>query len=520
MFGTEMPVTAKLDGALPFPDHPSAKDFDLLRDADADLEKQVSKLSFTRLLLVIILTFMFGSALHRRNEVAIQGTLDEISGSNNVHIRKLDPISTYLLPSIWYPSDWDLQAHLSKLKGQYKEVFTVKFSVLGTDLSFDLRLIIVSFPLWLPLAQIYVSILREKRRLLRFIGHTLLKRCAPDQLTAVDLLLFGAREGAYRAYPSVLLNVSFWSVVVVLLTMMLWITDTRATEAAPPLIRVAVVVMLISAFYASAFSSLISTRLRQQVETQLGTSVPVDTFGRVWRWLNRLAVSLPALMKPRLPLATSSILILLTMVLQTGQVGCNRAGTAGASRPGYELLVGSADWPPSLDPLFHDVSASQNFLGRALYALSLLLALVGLILVSLITIGKLPPSALLLILGRVCAAISIVFISQFSNPVLFLWKGWPSFLPLALTIALLILARLTGRQSPQWGGRIHRGLRMGYVPLLLADLVYVAAIARSLPGLVILFCSIPFMTLGYLSAYRMAMGEGEDARAELEQARA
>jgi len=192
------------------------------------------------------------------------------------------------------------------------------------------------------------------------------------------------------------------------------------------------------------------------------------------------------------------------MALQTGQVGCNKSGSTGEPRAGYKLLVGSADWPPSLDPVFLEADTPQNLIGRACYGLSLLLALAGLILVGLISIGKAFSGGFLLIAGRICAAMSIVFFCQFANPVLPFWTlKWLSFLPLALTIVLLILAKLATRRSLQWSDRIYRGLQMGYVPLVVADLVYLVSIAGMLPGLLMLFFSIPVMTLGYLSARRM-----------------
>jgi len=223
-----------------FPDHPSAKDFDLLRDADADLERRISQLSFLRLALVVILTFMFASALHRRNEGAIKNTLNELASNSTErsrHTRKLDPISTYLFRPDWYKDEGNFREQLTKLQAQYKEVFTVKFSALGTDLSFDLRLVIVSFPLWLPLVQIYVSILREKRRLIRCIGHALVERSACAEVTAMDLLIFGREDGPYRKYPANLMNLLFWALITALLTMMIWITDMRAFDEAPLLLK-------------------------------------------------------------------------------------------------------------------------------------------------------------------------------------------------------------------------------------------------------------------------------------------
>jgi len=65
-----MSTTAKPDTLLPSIHQPCENDFELLRKADAGLEKQVASLSVTRLALIVILTFLFASGLHRRNDEA------------------------------------------------------------------------------------------------------------------------------------------------------------------------------------------------------------------------------------------------------------------------------------------------------------------------------------------------------------------------------------------------------------------------------------------------------------------
>lgn len=526
-----MSVTAKLESTLTSVHKPSAKDFELLRKADAGLEKQLSNLSLIRLALLVVITFLFASAMHRRNDDAIQKTIGGIYNTANKEgekISTLDPISTYLFTPYGDSQDTELETLVGNLKAQYAQVFTVKFSVLGTDLSFDLRLIIVSFPLWLSLAQIYVSIVREKRRLLRFTGYTLTTRAGADQITAIDKLLFGREEGPYRSYPGVLIDVSFWVVVVVLVAMMIWITDMHTAEdqGESLFINFGLVIMLVSAFYASAFSSRISTRLREQLETQLGCVVPLDTFGRIWRAINRWLISLPARVKPRLTLVAAGVLTLSTLVLQTAQVGCNdnilgeesrtstQSGTTspataapveqkdptGEGRPGYKLLIGAADWPPSLIPVVFAINSPENLYGRIIYAFSLFLALLGFGLAGLITLRRVPASAFVLVLSRLCAALSSAFVCEFANPTLLFWRPWVWLCPLLLTVVLFIVAKLARRKSPQGADAIYRALRMGYVSLIAADLVYLGSVLRTLPGLVVLFLAVHLMTVGYFSA--------------------
>lgn len=492
-----MSLTAKVEGTFGSQHQPSARDFDLLRKADAGLEKQLSNLSLIRLVLIVVITFLFASAMHRRNDEAIQRIMVKIYSASQEHAVKMDPISLYLgfTPRVAMGAE----SLVNNLNDEYSRVFTVKFSVLGTDLSFDLRLVIVSVPLWLSLMQIYFSILREKRRLIRFVGYTFTTRAPSDEVTAIDKLQFGNDEGPYQSYPRCLIDILFWHVVVVLLGMMAWITDVRTDPVEPVLLKMGLIIVLASAFYASAFSSLVSTRLREQVEAKLGCVVPLDTFGRVWRSTNRWLSSLPARVKPRSTLIPAGLLILSTLVLPTAQVGCQRHEHEGELRPGYQLLRGNADWPPSILPILRYVgSPTENLYGRTIYACVLLLALVGIAVGGFMAFARRRAHTLIRVLCSFCALISIAFACEFANPALLytMWKSWIWLCPLAITVVLLIVAR----RSPQRADKIYRSLRMGYVPLVVADIFYLGSVARSLPGLVILFFSVHLMTLGYFSA--------------------
>jgi hypothetical protein len=499
--------------------NPSSKDFDLLRKADSALEKQVSSLSLIRLALFVVITFLFASAIHRRNDDVIQKTLADIyntPGVTDTNKPVLDPISVYLRITRWDTDNTRLNTLVLSLQNQYSQIFSVKFSVLGTDLSFDLRLIIVTFPLWLSLAQIYLSILREKRRLLRCVGSGLIARAAPADVTAVDKLTFEEKEGPYRSHPRLLIDVSFWVSVVVLLCMMIWITGMRTTDEGWLYVRLGVIVALATAFYSAAFSSWISTRLREQVLARLGCVVTLDRFGRMWRASNHLLISLPTRVRPRLTMIVSALLVLSTLALQTAQLSCERVqederlgraaqakaqdqpkkDVAGDSRPGYQLLKGNAEWPPSLlADLEYVTNDSENSYGRILYTLALFLALLGLVRAAFI--GRKWTRMLTLPLSYVCAALSVAFLCEFANP--WFWASWMWAIPPAFTLILYLFARFSQRKRPLQADRVYRSLRMAYVPLLFADAMFLGSVVVRLPGLVVLFFSVHAMTLGYFS---------------------
>jgi hypothetical protein len=514
-----MSTTAKAGPMVTVHD-PSSKDFELLRKADAALEKQVSSLSLIRLALFVVITFLFASAIHRRNDDAIQKTLQDIYNTPGVTETDkpiLDPLSVYLKITHWNTDNTQLNALVLSLQAQYAQIFTVKFSVLGTDLSFDLRLIIVSFPLWLSLAQIYLSVLREKRRLIRYVGSALVAKADPTDVTAMDKLTFEAKEGPYRSYPRLLIDVFFWVFVVALLSMMVWITGMRTTDEGQLYVKLGVIVALATAFYSAVFSSWISTRLREQVLARLGYAVPPDRFGRIWSASNHLLISLPARVPPRLTIIVSALLVLSTLGLQTAQLSCERVreeetsqrpsapaevqeqqkkDVAGDSRSGYQLLKGNAEWPPSLlSALEYATNDSENSYGRILYKLSLFLALLGLVCAALIRQKWI--RVLTLPLSYICAALSLAFLCDFANPWFWAPRMWA--IPPALTLIFYLFARLSQRKRPLRADRIYRALRMAYVPLLFADSMFLGSVVLRLPGLVILFFSVHAMSLGYFS---------------------
>src|SRR5262249_6390656 len=96
--------------------------------------------------------------------------------------------------------------------------------------------------------------------------------------------------------------------------------------------------------------------------------------------------------QPRPSLVAGSLLVLLTLFLNTAQLSCKRPGfsasgtsrkalggePATAYRPGYELILDRADWPTSVGWLFSDVSPFENSLGRWMYAVAELLAITAL----------------------------------------------------------------------------------------------------------------------------------------------
>jgi hypothetical protein len=69
-----------------------------------------------------------------------------------------------------------------------------------------------------------------------------------------------------------------------------------------------------------------------------------------------------------------------------------------------------------------------------------------------------------------------------------------------IIVATWITARIVRRKWPSFSDLLDRSLRMGSVPLLIADVAFLISVGRILPGLVLLFFCVHLLTLGYFSA--------------------
>lgn len=500
-------------------------DLDLLRKEDARLEKQISTFALIRLAVLVVVTILFASGtLHRNSDESDETVqkIKDIAKDRKESIHLIDPLALYFNTPEWSSapaprpgeSASDLDALVTKLKAQYTRLLTVRFSVLGTDITLDLRSIILSFPILITLSHMYLSILREKRRLIRFIVYTLNQRYRPDRTPVLDRLMFGRSEGPYRAYPGTLTEILFWIATLTLVGMMVKITQLGSIIFLPS----AILMVPMAVFYIQLLTSYLLRPFRRQAEQELNSLVPPDAFAVYWMRFVSWLYSLPARVRPRSTLRAAALLIFFTVVLPTAQKSCgdNNAppprffGVAQSpeivaseshdneTRPGYQILNHHADWPDGLNtnhlPMWH------------LYISLLLCAGIALIVSLSSPMAVYPHLSSIRILSIFSSCISILFLNVFGT---LLWIAglWvPKFATklggqgiTLLMLFLLLLGQYLRQKNPRISHVIQRTLLLLSIPLFLANLVLLVMLTRLLPGTVFLYAGAQLLNLGFLA---------------------
>lgn len=541
------------------PPNPSApdpsKEMESLRKADDDLGSRIASLSLIRLGIVFIVVLLFGSGIKRQSDGSVQNLIQKINASPDQQDSPIstDPLGLYLyesaraLPGFSSNQDEDDRRHdevLEPLNASYIETFKVKVSILGTDLSFDLRTVILTLPLWLPLLQMYMHILREKRRVLRAVAASRALQLPADKTNALDQLLFAEPDGAYNAYPDVFTDRLFWFTVVVLLGMAAIILYPSKSVSLYGLGFIVLFVLSMT-FYTRAYSGSVADRLREQSETLFNISIPRDLWSTLRQRLTHRASSLFQRLPVRPTLLTAAACIFLTLFLNTAVAGCDSSTIANLqtpaspntsaptpastpqpsipatppapangktkkrtsetsnsdSRPGYQLLTGAAVWAPC-DWLLGMKYEHENRMGRTAYILLLVCAFFALPLTLIPALYQRTPVWLLTAARTTLVLVSLFLVCEFCNQ-LFLFGSWLALL--AIFAGMLLWMFLRRHQATR--RRLTReAIFIAIVPLLALDFMYLIENFKDLYGLVLLFFAAHTLTLGYaaLEARRRA----------------
>jgi hypothetical protein len=501
---------------------PSSANLDLLRKENARLEKQISQFAFVRLALLVLIIILFATAAGRHSNDAAQISLDKITALfkelKTEHPPAVDPIALYLSTPI--EPDARVNELISQLKGQYTQLFTVSFSVLGTSISVDLRLIILSAPVWVAIGYMYLAVIREKRRIVVFLGNALNRMQDPERVAVLDRLTFGSREGPYSRYPGVLIEWTFWLGVAILAGLMIKVGGVGDTSDESYNLGS---ILLVSIFTFSFYTGLLTSRLiggfQREIEEELAATVPPPAFSQL---MDRTLARLRALVaRPgyALTLRLGALFVLLSLASPTAVVGCGhtypkpsafavRWSIGGKDyRPGYQLLVRHADWPDDEFPInafgarYYYVLVS---LAVAAWVLSFfnhaLLRRLRWALVSLKYLSFASGIFALLDFGLIFFFAPLMIEGMLNLPN----NSW--VLPSLLVTQLALFATTLFACTSLGKGRVKRVReRLGkilflfYVPVVFSNLVYVGnLIFQGFPGMMFVYLGAQVLTIGFL----------------------
>src|SRR6185295_8505284 len=389
------------------------KDVEKLREEYRELASRLSKTALIGLSLLFVFVNAFSRAYSRVNGDEVKKALSEINELYKITKERPDMSGIFRffadpsskadsseteessaepkaapIPPEQVETAREQQKKLARDIEQKADAwFTIEPSILGTGLEIDVRYWILLLPVLFLLGGSYVYISRTKLSLLRKCLAQCLRE-SPENGTALDPLLFGSEPGkqtAYLRHPSqfeiflyglgilgligelIVVGWPFWSALDS--GFYLWVSGFLA----------------LLTFYAAAYSRNAARGLEAQTAALMGVAPEATFADRAWSkgidWGRR--ISRPARLRPRLSLASGSLLTLLSLFLATA-TSCN-----SGPRKGYELVLGMHDatW---FSAGFLGGYSSQ-LVGRTVYTASQVVAVLAL---ALVVVRLLRPSFL------------------------------------------------------------------------------------------------------------------------------
>jgi hypothetical protein len=518
------------------------KDIQGFRDAQQQLLHSIFRIAFIRLILLTIVVLTFSRAVERANssyeiaekrQASVKASIkeDELKVLlSEVQLYKEENIQkeTLPIPNANSSSETKLsetnsekgeikEAELRlqyneavketrKLKQEYEDLlareFTLKTSLLGTAMEFDLRLWVYLLPFLFLLTETYFQILRKKQKLLNIVAAN--KFGKRDDVPVIDRLFISDEPNTitpFAKYPS-----QFEQLLSILITLLLigyiiikgweyW-PDRSSSNAG----QYAQVLLTIT-FYAAAYYFYISSKLEAQIFSLVNRDANDDWRSIVWKKSNSWARLLLSRLKSRISLTTGSLLILITLFLAMAD-SCSPT-------PGYKILLPRNDVTP-LKMSWLTAEAVNYwgnivaFIGRSTYAITLFLALLTLIFVitSFFRFNIFKRLRLMTILFIILGSISIYLILDFAFSIVWLPDSlYP--LKIAVWFATIFLWCLFGlsrskKKHSSWV-KIRLVLVLLFIPLVIdACFFLVHAIDNDLIGLPVYFIGVNLLSLSYM----------------------
>jgi hypothetical protein len=546
----------RLPGEFPQDLSPTEKDFDSARTADDKLASQISRAASLRLtaLLIVTVLLIIGSVqqdtLSGPGQVVAEITALQSSRIATENQNDLNPFIVLFQKPEWSETDilqappgspsndldaTSLVAVLNQkgeaLRAKYDEVYGVRLSILGTDIRLDLRILILTLPVWLSAAYVYIQVLRYKHRALVAVLESRVGQAQSHHLTSLDLLLHGHpyQRNSFRRYPSVLYGFGFRLTCVLLVVAILTINwGTLGSTDELDWIFLVLNSFAALAILCWAYTYRVGKQLSRQVTATFHCSLPepwvIIASKHLHSWFERSLWQT----RPRMPLGIGSVLVIVTLFMSTSQISCGQRQTVlrlssyeqnhktsksiqgtppqpTKERPGYELVLGTATWPPAISFLFESADHLENSLGRWLYVGAQVLAIVTIIWsIATVWISKLRPIARYLF----CASgvYSLFLIADYASKHL-LGLYWSWLILWSTTILIWLAPWPQGQVAKRFRCRIRDTLALLYIPAVIASLTYLATVFTRLPGLAMLYIGVHLLTIGYMALARGAAKE-------------
>jgi len=537
------------------------KDLDNLRTESDQLGARVRRICVVMIGLLIIVTVTITNALEKIDVRDLHEELVKVSQSadsawfiyDSLHSKDdQSPVKSEdkkkeedKLRETWKDANDKKIEVQRKYDALLKESFSIRPSLLGSNLSLDLRVWIYTLPFIAILAVLYVSILRKKQRVLLILAAPQVRDLS--QTGTLNRLAFSKSSKLRTAYsrtPSDLEQFIYVLVTVFLLTQIV----SAAADAEVISLGLGFAeslqylsMFLTTVFYAFGYYFFTSEKIDRQVTVITQKVLKQSIAVRIWRKLGVRALGLLRRLRPRISLTTGSLLVLASLFLSTA-ASCQTSELI-ERKPGYTLLkspggplvelnwyiqkleriLKSHESEPE-ETSWHDPGGGwwistivqpkdmglywQNAihnLGRCAYLLGVIVAIVTIVLVltSFLERFRSLLSSLQRVLFAFSITLSLIVIVDFSfstywfKDELFLLSNLLWVVPAAILIRTVLSKRIRSRRQSIINKEI---LSVVLTPLALSATVYVGYVtARGFFGVLAYFIGINLLSVTYVS---------------------
>ena len=383
--------------------------------------------------------------------------------------------------------------------------FSVEAPIPGVKVTIDLRYWIFCFPVMFFLSGIYLNSLRRKVILLKFLGAHEVKKAAPEDVTKLDRLYFGA-DAPYTRFPSSMSAALFLVCYFYLPIYLIYAGAPfwRYWETSS-LVGIGALIGVI-AFYSISYAHFVTNKIDQQIQQLTDFPRPRNFINTLLKVARELLQWTAARLSPRIPLLFSSLLLLSTLFLAISQKSCD-----DTPHKGYEVVLGHVVW--SSPPDFLGSGPYEQF-ARLVYVAALLFAVITIVVVlTTRLLARVENNRLKAIMFVIAGSILLFTILDYSFGAGGVLSDWETVLRL---VVLLATIRIWVRYS-LWSNNSRRERWLGLRPIILVLYTpffliafWNAFQALYLIGLLVYLSGSTLLTLGFMHLHWKAGQKDRD----------